>query len=534
MRRILLSLLFILTVLSVKAVSPDTITIIYTTDVHGSYFPYDFIKGVPTSGSLARVATVVDKMRGEITPDRVLVLDDGDFLQGQPCAYYYNFIDTVSPHLAARIFNHIGYNAIGEGNHDIETGHAVYDRVASQLDMPTLAANVIDRATGEPYFTPYIIQNVGGRKIAIIGLLTPAIPAWLPERLWSGLEFQEMVPAARYWVDKVRSEHRPDIVIGLFHSGHNSAQTTAGYRENESLEIARQVEGFDAVLMGHDHREYCDTVAGPDGRAVWALNPAANAQAVGVLNIAWNKNTGRPTLDGSILSLRDVEPSASFMTEFAPDFVKVKEFVEQPVTRIAAPMRSTDALKGPSAMMTLLHELQLDVTGAQISLAAPLSLDSEIAEGVLTMADMFKLYKYENNLCTLRLTGREILGHLEESYRQWLDTDTRYPLYNYDSAMGIDYTVDRNAEPGKRVNILSLSDGTPFDLAATYTVAVNSYRAGGGGNHLTLGAGLSSDELLKRNVATTPKDIRYYLINYLRSQPEYRPHIVANWHFINR
>ncbi|MDE5800820.1 MAG: metallophosphoesterase, partial [Paramuribaculum sp.] len=174
-----------------KASSPDITTIVYTTDVHGSYFPYDFIKGVPTSGGLARVATVVDRLRSENTPDRLLILDDGDFLQGQPSAYYYNFIDTVTPHLAARIFNHIGYNAIGEGNHDIETGHAVYDRVASQLEMPTLAANVIDRTTGEPYFTPYLIQNVGSHKIAIIGLLTPAIPAWLPERLWSGLEFQE-------------------------------------------------------------------------------------------------------------------------------------------------------------------------------------------------------------------------------------------------------------------------------------------------------------------------------------------------------
>lgn len=531
MRRIIISLLAFISILYVKASSPDITTIIYTTDVHGSYFPFDFIKGEPTSGSLARVATVVDQARSEMSADRVLVLDDGDFLQGQPCAYYYNFIDTVSPHLAARIYNHIGYDAIGEGNHDIETGHAVYDRVASQLTMPTLAANVIDCATGEPYFTPYIVREVSGHKIAIIGLITPAIPAWLPERLWSGLEFTDMVPAAQYWIEKVRSEHHPDVVIGLFHSGNNSAQTTTGYRENESLEVARRVEGFDAVLMGHDHREYCDTVAGPDGRAVWALNPAANAQAVGVLSIVWNENGERPDMEGAIFHLDGIEPSASFMQEFAPDFEAVKEFVDQPITNIAAPMRSTDALEGPSAMMTLLHELQLDVTGAQISLAAPLSLSTEIAEGQLTMADMFKLYKYENNLCTLRLTGREILAHLEESYRQWLAIDTRYPIYNFDSAMGIDYTVSRSAEPGSRVHIISLSDGTPFDLDATYTVAVNSYRAGGGGNHLTLGAGLSHQELLKRNRFTTPKDIRYYLINYLRTRPEYLPHVISNWHF---
>lgn len=529
--RFITILLTVFSLMGVKASTPDSLTVIYTTDVHGCFFPYDFIKGEPASGSLARVAELVGRERADKGADRVMVLDAGDFLQGQPSAYYYNFVDTTRQHLASRIFNFIGYDAVTIGNHDIETGHAVYDRVARELNMPVLGANVLLASNGSEYFAPYVIKIVGTRKVAVIGLITPAIPAWLPERLWSGLKFADMIPVARYWVEKVIREEKPDAVIGLFHSGHDSAQTTAGYLENMSLEIARQVPGFDAVLMGHDHREYSDIVTGPDGRAVWALNPANNAKAVGILNLTWKEGSQSPTISGKIESLEGVDPSADFLAAFGDDMARIEDFVNQPITKIADDMRSAESLSGPSAMMTLIHELQIDVTGAQISLAAPLSLNADISKGQLTVADMFKLYKYENNLCTMRLTGREVLKHLEESYRQWLDPDGRYPIYNFDSAYGIDYIVNPQAAVGERVKILSLSDGSPFEPDAVYTVAVNSYRAGGGGNHLTLGAGIMPSELKGRIVATTPKDIRYYLIEYLKGSEVYIPHVVTNWHF---
>lgn len=510
--------------------STPTVTVLYTTDVHGCFFPYDFIKGTPAHGSLARVATLVDSLREGAGHDNVLLLDNGDFLQGQPAAYYYNFIDTANTHVAARIFNYLGYDAVTIGNHDVETGHPVYDRLAKELDMPMLGANVIDTATGKPYFKPYIIKEVQGRKIAIIGLITPAIPAWLPERLWEGMTFADMVSTARHRVEEVKRLHHPDVIIGLFHSGHDSSNATAGYRENESIEIARKVEGFDAVLMGHDHRQYCDTVTGPYGDKVWALNPANNALAAGLLTIAFPDGR-KPEIEGSILKLDSIEPSEEYMQLFAEDIDSIRRFVDRPITSVSAPMHSQPALNGPSEMMTLIHELQLHATGAQISLAAPLSLNADIKEGVMTMADMFQLYKYENNLCTMRLTGAELLGYLEESYRQWLSPEGTYPVYNYDSAMGIDYTVDSTQPSGSRVEIISMSDGRPFDPDDTYTVALNSYRARGGGNHLTRGAGLTAEEIDNRIVYTSPKDVRYYLIEYLRTFSIYEPHNVSNWRF---
>ena len=199
-----------------------TLKIAVTSDVHGNYFPYNFITRSPGDGSLARVATRVNELRDSLGRDRVILLDNGDILQGQPTAYYYNFIKTDAPHLTARMLKWLDYDAETIGNHDVETGHAVYDRYRKDLgSLPLLGANVIDRTTGKPYLQPYTVLDKNGIRIAVLGLLTPAIPAWLPETLWDGLEFEDMVESAGKWVPYIMENEKPDLLIGLFHSGRD-------------------------------------------------------------------------------------------------------------------------------------------------------------------------------------------------------------------------------------------------------------------------------------------------------------------------
>ena len=204
--------------------------------------------------------------------------------------------------------------------------------------------------------------------------------------------------------------------------------------------------------------------------------------------------------------------------------------------------------------MTLLHDLQLEISGAQISFAAPLSFDASIVAGPLRVSDMFTLYKYENMLYTLKLTGREIKDYLEMAYDLWTapvsdsedsqlirfasenpslaDNRLKNPSYNFDSPAGIDYTVDITRPRGEKITITSLSDGTPFNPDSTYTVAVNSYRANGGGDLLTLGAGIPSDELSSRVVRATDKDLRYYLIKAVEKRGVISPRVETNWRFV--
>ena len=203
--------------------------------------------------------------------------------------------------------------------------------------------------------------------------------------------------------------------------------------------------------------------------------------------------------------------------------------------------------------MSLLHKLQLEISKADISFAAPLSFDATIHAGPITVSDMFTLYKYENMLYVMELTGREIKNYLEEAYSLWTkqitpdqhhlinfasenptpaDNRLAKPSYNFDSAAGIDYTVDVTKPKGEKISILSLSDGRPFSLDSTYTVAVNSYRANGGGDLLTKGAGIPASELNSRVVRATDKDLRYYLIKEIERNPDLHPVDLANWRFV--
>ena len=146
-----------------------TFRFIETSDVHGCFFPYDFITRAKKQGSMARVSSYVNRLRGQYGSN-VILLDNGDILQGQPTCYYYNFVDTTEANIAAQVLNYLRYDAATVGNHDVETGHAVYDKWMKEVDCPMLGANVIDEKSGNCYLQPYLILEREGVKIAIIGL----------------------------------------------------------------------------------------------------------------------------------------------------------------------------------------------------------------------------------------------------------------------------------------------------------------------------------------------------------------------------
>lgn len=559
----LLPLAALLTLTAKTMTAQDTpltisLRIIETTDVHGNFFPYNFITRTPWSGSMARAAQFIDSVRTEAGKDNVVLLDNGDILQGQPTVYYYNFIDTVTPHIASRIYDTLEYDAVTIGNHDVETGHAVYDRWARQTSVPVLGANVIDTATGEPYLKPYAIVERNGVRIAVLGLLTPAIPAWLPEPIWSGLRFDDMEETARKWIPIIKEKENPHLIVGLFHSGHDASRRTGQWIENASCEVARNVPGFDAVFMGHDHQQYNRVLAGPNpGDSVVVLNPANNANSIAELDVTLtltpDNSVMEKKLSGHIHDISNITPSESFLTEFAAEREAVNTFVDRIIGEAKGEFSSRDAYFGPSAFIDLIHRLQLEITGADISFAAPLSADALIAEGPVRVSDMFNLYKYENLLYTMELTGEEIRNYLEEAYRVRLadnpvsqghlmrfesDKPTprnnrlKNPAYNFDSAAGINYTVDITRPIGERVTITSMADRSEFKPHGLYKVAVNSYRGNGGGDLMTKGAGLEREEIKKRIITSTDLDLRYYMMKEVEQSGVIVPEVIGNWKIV--
>ena len=546
MRRISCIFLLLWAFLSLSAATREVkLKLIETSDIHGNFFPYNFITQQDWKGSFARVHSYAQQER-QTYGDNLLLMDNGDILQGQPSAYYYNFMDTVSTHITAAMMNYMGFVVGNMGNHDVEAGHAVYDRWISQCQFPVLGANIIQVSDEQPYLKPYEIIEREGVKIAVLGMITPAIPTWLPETLWKGLYFADMEQTARKWMPIIQEKEKPDIIIGLFHAG-KEARTVAGkYREDASAEIAERIPGFDIIMMGHDHRRFCGKIANAQGDSVLLINPANNGRTVGDVEITLTLDGDkviRKSIQGKLADMDKLEPSPDFMKQFTPQYQAVEAFVSEKVGTFTETISTRPAYFGPSAFIDFIHSLQLDLTGADISFAAPLSFDAVIKEGDIHISDMFNLYKYENMLYTMELTGKEIKGFLEESYAIWTNqmksaddhvlllTERKdgngytftNPSFNFDSAAGIIYTVDVTKPAGQKVCIQSLANGEPFDLNRTYRVALNSYRGNGGGELLTKGAGIPQDQLKDRIISATEKDLRYYMIQYIREKKTLSP-----------
>lgn len=530
--------------------------LIETSDVHGAFFPYDFIQRRETKGSLARVSSYVNNLRREYGRN-VILLDNGDILQGQPSCYYYNYVATDKQNIVSKIYNYMGYDAASFGNHDVEPGHKVYDKWVGEVDCPVLGANIVDTKTGLPYVKPYTIIERDGVKVAVLGMLTPAIPNWLEEDLWSGLKFEDIRQSARKWIAYLRKNKKPDVIVGLFHSGWDGGIVTPQYMEDAVKATAEGVDGFDLIFFGHDHRARRAEVKGPDGNTVLCLDPSCNAMNVSDAEIVITKQDGKvvqKTVTGDVKDITAEPVDEAYVNHFAADIEEVKAYVGKKIGSIAKTMYTRDSFFGSSSFIDLIQNMQLSLTKADISFNAPLQFNAQIKEGPVYMSDMFKLYRFENKLCVMRMTGEEIRRHLEMSYDLWVNTmkqkDDHIMLldeknstdmqkfgfknmtFNFDSAAGIDYEVDVTKPDGEKVRILRMTNGEKFDPKKWYRVAMNSYRANGGGELLTRGAGIPKEELLSRKVYESELDLRHYLAEEIKRKGKISPKQNNNWRFV--
>ena len=524
-----------------------TLRIVETSDVHGAFFPYNFTERRPMDGTMARVSSYLKRQR-KTYGDRLILLDNGDILQGQPTCYYTNYVKKDEPNIAAEVINYLQYDAETFGNHDVETGHAVYDKWIKEVKCPMLGANIIDTKTNKPYVNPYTIIEREGVRVAILGMLTPAIPNWLHESLWTGLRFDEMLKTARHWIKILKEQEKVDVIIGLFHSGWDGGIVTPAYEEDVAKKMAETVEGFDVIFFGHDHTERNTTI-----NNTLCMDPSCNAVKVAEATIQI-RNGKIISKKGEIVDVRKEDIDQQYMAHFQPQIDAIRQYVERQLGTFASPMRSRDAFFGSAAFTDLIHQLQLDETHANISFNAPLTFNTDIKAGPIYMSDMFKLYRFENKIYVLRMTGEEVRKHLEMSYDLWVNTmkspDDHIMMlnegaqgdeqrrgfknltFNFDSAAGIDYIVDVTKPDGQKVHILQFSDGRPFDEKAWYKVAMNSYRGNGGGELLTHGAGIPLDSINNRIIFMSERDQRYYLTQKIEREGKVEGKALNNWRFI--
>ena len=484
-----------------------TLTFVEVTDTHGRYDEF------------ANDALLLKQMRGEMG-DRMILLDNGDDMQGTPFQYCSNQ-DAEHPNLVSAVLNSIPFDAVCVGNHDIEAGRRVFDRVFAEMNMPVLCANVIDETTGEPYFTPYIILKRDGYKIAVLGLLTPYVVTWVPDRLRPGLRFDNLEEAAAQWVKTIHDKEHPDLMVGLFHSGwepmaQNLPEDHPLGRENATKWVAENVPGFDLIFYGHDHRARAEKVVNVAGDTVCVLNSGCRGQGLAKAEVTLKKGQ-KPQISIELIPTDSEEKDSTYLAMLQPYLDRAEAYRQEPVAELPVGISSDEAFSGPCLWVDEIHRCQFETVEtegihADISMAAPLGSGKTLEAGMLTVNDFFTWYPFENSLAVMALTGKEVKAFLEYAY------EMKSPIYNFDTGAGILYEVTNSYPMGERINILSMADGTPFDMEKTYNVVMNSYRSMGGGNHLINGVGWAQEEIKDHVVWQSDRDLRSLFIDWARNK----------------
>ena len=533
-----------------------TFRLLTTNDVHGRYFDSLYVAD-ETVNALTNIAWYADSIRTADGPDNVILLDAGDCLQGDNAAYYFNYIDTASTHIYARMTEYIGYDAVVVGNHDIETGHKVYDRMVRTMKVPFLAANAIRTDDGKPYFQEYVTLKRHGLNITVIGFTNSNIKGWLSPELWEGMTFESLIPMAQETVDRIVAKEKSDVVIVAVHAGTGAGD--GAVLESQGLDLFQSLRGVDFVVTAHDHRPVTY-----QNDSICLINAGSHCRNLGVGTVTLKVQNGEVvsrSLKAELLTVDKKNVDVKMHEVFREDFEAVKAFTLKEVGQLRTDLRTRDAYSGMSDYLNLIHTLSLGCTPAQISFAAPLTFNGFIESGTLVYNDLFTIYPYENQLFVVRMSGKEIKDYLEYSYNTWINTvsssddrllkitDRPDPRtgqkswsfinrsYNFDSAGGLVYTVDVTQPYGQRVTVESLADGSAFEESSEYNVAMTSYRASGGGSIMREGAGIDTDNIASRVVAYHP-EIREILYDYLMNNGEISPEkigdpaVIGHWQFI--
>ncbi len=536
---------------SLQAQQTDTLYILQTTDVHGNIRPYDYFHDAPADYGLAKIYTrVIDYRKHH---KNVILLDGGDLLQGTPLVYYFNKVETSVPNPLILTLNYMGYDAFTVGNHDIEQGVFVYLRAQKESDFPWLSANSV-LEDGRTFFKPYAIFERNGIKIGVIGLTTPGIPMWLDQSLYPGVRWADMVETARKYASLVRPQ--VDVLVGLFHAGFEAeysmkqTQALGMPNENASLLVAEQVPEFDVVFAGHSHRPFpilhngVSEIVEVDARLPLRINAGSWGRNLGVAQIILKRQNNSPpeivSKTGWLESTRRTQPSASILQLTEYYHKKTLQYIRQPIATLTDTLDARSARLEDNPVVELINKAQLWASGADISFAASFNDRLKIAPGKIRIKDIYGMYRYENYLYVLEMTGQQIKDYLDYCAAYYLaDKDHVVPNpkiagYNYDMAEGIAYTVHvrarkNGAAPGKGAknyvdSIIFLKTGQPLKMDQTYRVAMNSYRATGGGGHLAAAHAGQAPVVWKSD-----EEMRNILAEYIQSLKIIHPQADGNW-----
>lgn len=450
---------FLLVAAGVAVAAPaTTVRVLHVNDFHGFAEPYKPYGESTPWGGAAWLASRVAALRSE---KPTLLLAAGDMIQGN------NWANLSQGESVIALMNLMQFDAMTVGNHEFDFGQEVLKRRVFEAGFPVLAANV----EGIPSLPLYTLREVGGVKVAIVGVVTADTPVSTHPRNVVGLRFTPpsdtlafLAPELRKWAD---------VVIGLTHVGFV-----------EDRRLAAKVAGLDLLIGGHSHTRVDSPP--PVGGAVIA-QAWEHGKTLGVVDITVEH--GKVT--GVVGRLEEIRPDLGSPDPAVAALVekyqkKVDVILEGEVGVTTVPLDGENVRKRETNLGNLVADIMRSTSGADAALINGGGIRASIPQGAILVKHLYTTLPFDNYIVAVRLTGKQIRQALEHGVARVELGAGAFPQVS-----GISFTYNPSAPAGSRVQEVSVG-GRPLDPGKEYAVATNDFLAAGGDGYSAFGDAIKS------------------------------------------
>lgn len=453
--------------------------IIYTSDVHGYFFPTDYLDREYKETGLLSLASKYNK------DENTIIIDGGDMLQGSSFDYYLQ--KENKPEVVADIMNLIGVDFYTLGNHDFNFGYEYLLRYTKSMKATLLCANVQDKTGQMPIKKSHIFNLKNGLKIGITGVVTDWINIWEKPENITNFEITDPFEGAKSALEKMGD---CDFKVCIYHGGYEidleTKELVATTDENIGGKIAKELN-FDILLTGHQHIPM-------EGKVLYnsyTLQTPPNGEKFALL-------TAEKSEEEKIYSSKLIEPGKEPLNEPFEKYKdlneEVQSFLDSTINSISRDYLPEDRLKMAmegSELADLINSVQLQYSKANISITSFANEISGIKKKV-TIRDILNTYRFPNSLIVLEIDGKSLREALEQNYT-YIDYDgenfkisnnflePKKEHYNFDFFYGIDFEIDFKKPKYERIGRISFNGKEVLD-EDKLKIAMNNYRASGAGN----------------------------------------------------